>query len=37
MSADNDELLVSQVQGHAKEQHDMELDREHILEMAREV
>ncbi|HLG68307.1 MAG TPA: DUF1059 domain-containing protein [Acidimicrobiales bacterium] len=34
---ESDDDLVANVQRHAKEQHDRNLDREHILESAREV
>ena len=37
MSDGSDDALVSQVQLHAKERHDLDLDREHILEMAHEI
>ncbi len=32
----NDDDLVAKVQQHAKEHHQLDLDREHILESARE-
>lgn len=34
--AESDDELVSKVQQHAKEQHETDLDREHILTAARE-